>query len=593
MADPTRLGLTPDQLAQLVSMSSGGMQFVEPGSSMELGPMSVGPQAQPQPAPPMQLDMSGPPANAASMIFAPGTNSPIPVPLPDAPNSFAPVGPTGQTTRQAPVFQSTGDPQRDALMQAVNDPAQLDSNQLLLLNQKAGGGRGGGYGTSTTKELTQVKQMDTPELKAARAKEDAMRAQIGERTVTLAESQARTQSEVADIELRYAEGLKAHAAESQRLQQENQKRLQSLEGDMTRQRNDYVKAADSLDPKRLVRGKQWLVALSTGLGAFGSTMSGSRNYAMDAINSAIDRDLDVQKTALGAKREAMSFTQQSFANNLTMFSNQMAAREATKADAYAVTAAVARSKATRLKGTELEAGALNFVDELERSANAAHMNALQLEAGTLQTRKVTAPVPGGGGKSQTPLEQLVEAAKGKKVLVDAFGVSDAGGAPDDHDKRQFNQVMQGVASYQESQMSAERLRKLNSSTTELGRRTAFSEDAKKQNTEEKILKAAIAKAASGLSMTQQEREEYQAQLTEGAYTSEGRNTKLGQIQQGLASRMQIQLSTLHPQLQQQAAQRMRAMGLPDKFIKAMMAGTPPSNNSGSEAGAAGGGRAHN
>lgn len=92
-------------------------------------------------------------------------------------------------------------------------------------------------------------------------------------------------------------------AENERLYNEyNEKQqaynaaVQKADETIAATKNDYSKA--QIDPQRIFKGdnnNRMLAGISLALGAMGGALTGQRNYAMDMINSVIDRDIEEQR----------------------------------------------------------------------------------------------------------------------------------------------------------------------------------------------------------------------------------------------------------------------------------------------------------
>jgi hypothetical protein len=101
------------------------------------------------------------------------------------------------------------------------------------------------------------------------------------------------------------EELKLAQEERQRQQRLREEELMAQVSAAT---NEYKSA--EVDPDRLFKkkgtGSKILAALAAGLGAYASAMTGTKNFALDIINSAIDDDIDAQKTEIAQKAGAIT-----------------------------------------------------------------------------------------------------------------------------------------------------------------------------------------------------------------------------------------------------------------------------------------------
>jgi hypothetical protein len=281
----------------------------------------------------------------------------------------------------------------DALAQArqqlVEDPTHLSAAQQMLLYQDKGT-RAGGGGAAYSQAAGQAQ-----ENARALAERQAGRLDV------LGTEQASAAQDLAARQEDIAAQLQANARERQSQQEAHAKELDKLSAQMVEDRNRYLQAADSVDPARLTRGKEWLVAMSMSLGAFGASFGNGHNYAQETLNQAIDRDLEAQKGGVAARKEAASITQQIYAQKQAQFSNQEAAKLATRADVLDIGAHLMGARAQKVKGTEAAALQSSAADEIRKQAELARAQALQLQAKALAT--------------QQPLSSLEQRAKASEL----------------------------------------------------------------------------------------------------------------------------------------------------------------------------------
>ena len=181
------------------------------------------------------------------------------------------------------------------------------------------------------------------------------------------------------------EELKLAQEERQRQQRLREEELMAQVSAAT---NEYKSA--EVDPDRLFKkkgtGSKILAALAAGLGAYASAMTGTKNFALDIINSAIDDDIDAQKTEIAQKAGAIT-EQRNLLNDLIR--KGMSDTEAEKA-----------ARVIMIERVELQ-----LKERLEKISGAAAKQQGQLLQEQLNNEK------------QLKLEELKQAAAPKTVTI--------------------------------------------------------------------------------------------------------------------------------------------------------------------------------
>lgn len=98
------------------------------------------------------------------------------------------------------------------------------------------------------------------------------------------------------------------AIEREERQKLQRQREEELMGQVRAVTEEYKNM--EVDPDRLFKkkgtGAKFLAAIAAGLGAYASAMTGTRNFALDIINSAIDDDIEAQKTEIAQAAGAIT-----------------------------------------------------------------------------------------------------------------------------------------------------------------------------------------------------------------------------------------------------------------------------------------------
>lgn len=120
----------------------------------------------------------------------------------------------------------------------------------------------------------------------------------------------------AQLRAEEAEDLeKRRALEAKIMQQENGRR------EMWRKLDEKEQELEgrAADPRRLFNESPiagWLGALAVGLGAFGAAVTGSRNFALDIINKAINDDIAQQEAEIASDKDAIANRKNAYAREL-------------------------------------------------------------------------------------------------------------------------------------------------------------------------------------------------------------------------------------------------------------------------------------
>lgn len=509
----------------------------------------------------------------------------------ELPGSAKGVAPRSPETN-APVEPTTPENEiQNAYRLAMTDPTKVSVAQWGMLQRlgvlertdgQAGAGGAGSVSQSNTTGWSQ--RLMSPEAKASLGSEQGIREGMAGRTAELGQAQAAASAENAKAATGYADQLQGLAAERSQAQAEQADRMEKLQGDVTRASSDYVKQAQSLDPNRIMKGKEWVGALAMALGSFSAAVNKGPNYAKQILDSAIDRDLDKQKTAIGAAKDKVSFAQQIYQDQRTRFTDRMAAMEATRGDIYNIMAAKAEARAQATKGTEQAQNALNFADQMRLEGQARMTNALEMESKTTSSQSTTTTAVGGAGtgtNGKQPEDALARAkrvAEAKLVFDKAYGTG-----PSEKDQTLYNEVAGRIPDLVSAVKATDRLRKSNEDTNFVERtfpKTAsfFGDDAGiRQKANETIATTKSLQAESGKAFTEPELKAKKETLQSGV-TSNQRNVGVGVQEQSLIDTWAAHLGSLHPTLRKQALERMQAAGLPAHIIRAVATQSATSND---------------
>ncbi len=449
------------------------------------------------------------------------------------PSAF-PQAPGTNPVDQAIVNHATGS----------RDESYQDGTILaaLALANRQGGGQAkvgesqtmGSQGMAVTPEMTQTR-------KEARAHSEQA-AELRGAQGAAAEGRAGEIAQV--IQQRAAATAELNAAQEKALA-EQQANLEKMRVEQEKLRSEYVQQAKSLNPDRLLStgGNRAVAAISVALGALGSAFTKGPNFALDIINSAIDRDYQSQKDRLGASRENLSLSQQSMNQVRQMYSDSNAQAAAHRANMLTVYADKIGELAARHGGAvERENGQIMQQTALAQAA-ADDLKAQQIQART-NTNSVTqqfSAAPTGAAAVKGILEVEKLAAETKDARDKAYGPKVS-----EQDRGEAVKVKEKFADAYTLMEQLEELRKLNANPGTRNfnalRDTLISKIAQKQ-----------ANVNSGQSVTNEEREEYRKQLV-GAWhtvTEGGYNALVDQAKLDMMRNLRGHLGRVtQPQLQQ-------------------------------------------
>lgn len=529
MADPTktRFGIPEDQLLNdptvmtplggnplpATEMLGQGMMPNAPVMDLPGGPAAL-PQA-PQSAPAMDTWQQGPQAN-------PGVGAP----------EMAPPRTLEEATQQA-------------LNQAALDPTKLSPAQLALLDQGRGQQQAQGSSSSST---SRTGYADPAAVARERDAITATADQRGRQAAELGAIQTGVAGEIADKQGKLASDLAAQTAERRHIQQEQEIEFGKFVTSQEKATQEYVKQANSIDPSRLVRGKEWMVGLAAALGAYGAALTKGPNTAAMMIESALDRDLQAQKTALGAKRDSISIAQQAYSEKRAAFQDRAAALGATKADMMDIAAAQIRQSAARREGAEAKSLA-------ETQANEVAMRAQQLRLSSYEQEKVTRSTTSSSAATQpkgTALDAILKQAQTKTAIDKAY-LGDEKETP--QNRTQFKETMAAMAAAGAATQDLKEYRKQLGETSALGRAFPTNQTEHQVGSVQTRLIRNTGMAQNKGSFSEADVKSAQDQFTSGAWTSESLAQKADASLQGALNKVWQEVQTLPPEMRPEAERR--------------------------------------
>jgi hypothetical protein len=500
---------------------------------------------------------SNPPdPNAPSMPASAPPTAPPPPPVPQG------VGYPSAHPEAPGASKAPSDPIEAAMARVVTGDPNVSAQDMEIYDRMVQMRAAQAGATGASAHTVQRSQTVLPQAyRDSLAREGQIAERAAQRTESVAGQVAEVGAQDATAAVAHADELKALAAERAKNQAEQAAYIEKFQIDRDKATAEYEKAATSIDPNRLMHGKQWMGALAMAFGAYGATLGRTQNYAQQIIDQAISRDVDAQKFAVAAKEKKLSFMQQVYQDNLAKFKSQDAALEATKADGNGIMAAYAEARAKKLKGTQDAVNIQNQADQFRLNQQARETNARQLEAQTVSESNTSQSgvASGAAGKPKTAAEVLKERAEAQlstRKAADDTGVTT-------EDRSHYNKVLEQVAAFGRSLEAGKRLRTLNDSTTELGRKYPMSDDAHRHAVTQDEYEGEMLQAQSGLNVSPSERERKINALTGNSYTSHSRNVALDESLKASVNAIAANIATLPAALKADALKRVQQT----KFLK--------------------------
>lgn len=525
------------------------------------------------------IDQSGPlgPDQWASQ----GTSGvPVPQPSPGQIPAYPPTGrqgldyeaqiPTGQGGGFAPRRPDERPSEYLARKRAAGEQITPEDMLAVDAEQQALQAALGAGGMSSTTTST-VRQNDSPELRQLREIRSRAVQGMGDRLRDTADAAAEAGTVQSQMYATRGDQLQQETLAEQRKQEVQSAELMRRQTEVDKASKDYVKAAQSIDPNRYMSGGRGvLAALAMAAGAYGATLGRSQNFAQQIIDHALDRDLSAQQMALNAKKDGLTQAQQAFQNYRAIYQDAGAARAAVRADAREAFATQIASIGAKQHGTEAQANIMQQRDALLLDANRLRTEQAELAAGRVQqsTTTQTGPVPGAGAGDI--VERYTKAAAAAKAVNEQTK-----GGPDNSDKELYNASAKSAAPWLAVLQESERLKQLAGKTNWAERKNPFDTEGGQFRNADIALKNSFLQAITGAAFSPEQAKAAEALVHEGAITSEQYQNKIRAMQSFLVNQIQSHTTAMHPQLQQQYLDRLRAGKVNPELIRAISNGSSP------------------
>jgi hypothetical protein len=457
--------------------------------------------------------------------------------------------------------------------QKLDAGAELDGGEWRLLDDENvrlhPGGKTASSTTSGVSRALAPKGKEWDELQAEQMAGAERRQEVRRREVTDIAELSRLQDAHAQAAAQrtdqYGNALIASAAEQQQAQGRYSEQLARDRADQDKANTAYQRAAADYDPNRLMQGGRGVMAaLSMAMGAFGSSLTKTPNYALQIVNDAISRDMDKQKAGIAAQKEKATWMDHVMAANREQFKDETTARLMTRASAKEAYANWMEGAALKTANAEQRATAQKAVNDINMSAEAdrkqgydTHEARLRQQAGTA-TSQTTASQADTVTRPGDLVARVTKEAAAEKLRRDAFGLNGEKYTP--AQQKQSVDVTNTLAALAESQKELTRYKQLVGTTNMAGRATDLTQDNHRLTTTQTHLARALTKAQNRGVASDKDEAATAKELTSGAWSSESLNTKADEIMGSAGRTAATQIMALPPgRLRDEAVDRLVGM----------------------------------
>jgi hypothetical protein len=194
----------------------------------------------------------------------------------------------------------------------------------------------------------------------------------------------------------------------QRMEQDRQARSKEQVDKLDKMNQDFMQTA-SIDPNRYWSSKSTGQKVMASIGMALGGLGGHGNQAIDVLKSAIDRDVDAQKTDMEKKRIGLQGQQNVYKMMLDQFGDQRAAESATKASLLNIAEMQVKQIAAQYQGPKIQAEAQKLLGNiaLEKGKAAQEfMGFVKTSAGMMSADKMDRDI-----QMRVPKELQAEAMK--------------------------------------------------------------------------------------------------------------------------------------------------------------------------------------
>lgn len=541
------------------------------------------------PAEDLQAQQEAATAAAAPAVYDPGlgTSAPAAGGALAAPVQAAPASGVGWREPAAPVAPPSN-PVADAIRKSVQDLPMTNADMAILQQIPTGAAAAGGkeYALVTTTQKQQQRTMLPESVKEALKRYEGYTNEAASAEALRGLEQSKADAAVAAAMADKANVLQQQNQQVNDLMTERDLRMQQLQADVDARRAEWSKVANSeyKDPRSGFA--KAIGAVAAGLGAFGAALTHSDNWAQKELDRQFERDYDEWKRGIGAKRENLTLSQQILNETSNMYKDKLAAKQAARGMMLEQSAAAIEKAAYANKDDVTRAATLEQTQLMKAQAQQFIAQAHEREGVTVSVSKSDQPVAVGGSTGKEPTN-MMEAAKAR---AEATQATQKAYGPQEIDytrmDKTLDQVNGSLPLITQAQTLADMIDKFGigdatTSITELRRQFQAMREP---------MTSGIIQAASGSGVST---EEYQRRVknmfADDSISPANMKAALMAYAGELAKINRMKVQGVHPQLVEQAWQRIGNQMEDPSQLGALRAGKVPSRSQSAASGAALGG----
>lgn len=497
------------------------------------------------------------------------------------PQKFAPIQAGGQADPNDPT---AGMSAMDGALYRFNHGLPMSTGDMTMLDN-ALSDRGLMKGaSSTTSSTSRANQPHGPEWDALQTEAKTglkNRSDIREHEAGNAVSAANANNQqyvqsAAEAEA-HGQELQTMAARQTVADASYQADLDKLSSQQSAAHRDYLKASQSYDPNRLMKGGHGaMAALAMAFGAAGAALSHTTNSAMEIINGMIERDIDKQKMGIANKKEEVTWLDHVKSDVRTRFSDENAARLATRSAAKEVWAQQADSHAAKVSGNNaLQLGAqmssqfrMDAAQDAQR-ANELEMAARRAAAGTTSSSTTTQ----SSGTSPVDVMARIKAEADAKLARDKAMGGPGSTKLSPADASFTNKQLGKLAELGSAQSQFADLQKLNKDTGFVSRATGVGKG-NEQNKAEQSAEQTYAQAVSGTQVSDTEHKRLSKQVGGGTFdwSGDAKNVGVNELRKNIVRKAIAEFQSIPDAAKPAALERMKGFGFSDEDISAIESG---------------------
>lgn len=199
---------------------------------------------------------------------------------------------------------------------------------------------------------------------------------------------AETEAQIAIDQVREKQkAFDQYQVERQQTQRQFEEQLQGAKATLAEERQKFkeMKITDMFEGKP---GQKILAAISIGLGAVASSMSGQPNYALNIINDAVENNFAKQKAMIAKQKEVISQAGRMTTEIQDAFDKKLIQLDNNRAAAYEKIQDTVAEKSALLHKDKIPAQTQQLLNDLEMKKNQADMQAEQSLRSKIQTQVV-------------------------------------------------------------------------------------------------------------------------------------------------------------------------------------------------------------